>query len=141
MRLVNGDLCERYKKKRIEQLLLALIHRVRFVHIATAAVLLYYLEERLQVWRALDLPDEFGQRRIFVCEQSARRRVKLRMAQICSLREFYSPASGIVNNAATALSAERFSSSCFSYSCFTEFAFTFIVHVLFSGSTNRSNPV
>ena len=50
------------------------------------------------------------------------------------------PASGIVNNAATALNAERLSSSCFSYSCFTEFAFTFIVQVLFNGSTNRSNP-
>lgn len=33
-------------------------------------------------------------------------------------------ASGMVSSAATALMADRFSSSCFSNSCFTEFAFT-----------------
>lgn len=60
---------------------------------------------------------------------------------ICKRLLYFSPASGIVNNAATALNAERLSSSCFSYSCFTEFAFTFIVQVLFNGSTNRSNPI
>lgn len=68
-------------------------------------------------------------------------RQKVRDERLGVLNEFYSPASGIVNNAATARNAERFNSSCFSYSCFTEFAFTFIVHVLFSGSTNRSNPM
>ena len=50
------------------------------------------------------------------------------------------PASGIVNNAATALMADLFSSSCFSYSCLTELAFTFIVQVFLSGSTSPSNP-
>jgi len=52
------------------------------------------------------------------------------------------PASGICSRAATALIAERFSSSCFSNSCFTEFAFTFVVHVARRGSTiwSKSAP-
>ena len=53
--------------------------------------------------------------------------------------QFYcSPASGICSRAATALIADRLSSSCFSYSCFTELAFTFVVHVALRGSTMRS---
>lgn len=48
-------------------------------------------------------------------------------------------ASGMVSSAATALMADRFSSSCFSNSCFTEFAFTLVVHVARNGSTSRSN--
>lgn len=46
----------------------------------------------------------------------------------------------MVKRAASALNADLLSSSCFSYSCLTEFAFTFVVHVVFSGSTNLSNP-
>lgn len=48
-------------------------------------------------------------------------------------------ASGMVSRAATALMAERFSSSCFSYSCLTEFALTLVVTVVRRGSTSRSS--
>lgn len=48
-------------------------------------------------------------------------------------------ASGMVRRAATALIADRLSSSCFSYSCLTELALTFVVTVVRRGSTNLSS--